>query len=373
MSGTMSAAAAAAPDPTHPAAHGGGAPLPSVVTPSHVSVLNAFYRRRQALTATIGGQPATIMSAWPPTPVDASDGRALVSSRVTLSLDGEEGELSLPRKLVDVLIEGVDPALSLDRLRPDRAAIVIEFALAASLDALEATLGWRLALTSIDAPHTGPARPDLVALSFALTFARFCTFICELRLAPGRAVDVIRNLDRSTGFVSADVDLPVQVSLRFAAATLTVGDVHDLSPGDVVVVDEHCGADGSAVAVIAEHLVAPIELNSAGGVLAAHPTRGCGSPWEWSMDNNKSEPSRHPVPDALGLDELPLRIVFEIGRLELSLGDIRQMAPGTVLPLVRPFDEALDIVANGRRIGRGEIVRVGDSLGVRVIRLFDNV
>jgi len=79
------------------------------------------------------------------------------------------------------------------------------------------------------------------------------------------------------------------------------------------------------------------------------------------------------VTEALELDELPLRIVFEVGRLELSLGDVRQMAPGTVLPLSRPFDEALDIMASGRRIGRGEIVRIGDSLGVRIIRLFDNV
>jgi type III secretion protein Q len=345
--------------------------LPPVVAPAHVSVLNAFYRRRQALATTIGGEPATITSAWPPPPADESDD-ASVSSRVTLSLDGEEGELLLPRKLVDLLIAGVEPALSLDRLRPDRAAILIEFALAASLDALEATLGWRLAFTSIGAPHEGRARPDLVALSFALTFARFGTFICELRLASGRALNVIRNLDRSTGFVSADVDLPVPVSLRFAAATLTVGDVRDLAPGDVVIVDEHGGADGTAVAVIAEQFVAPIQLNSAGGVLTAYPTRGCGSPWEWSM-NNESEPPRRSAPDASGLDDLPLRIVFEVGRLELSLGDVRQMAPGTVLPLARPFDEALDIVANGRRIGRGEIVRIGDSLGVRVIRLFDDV
>jgi type III secretion protein Q len=369
----MSASATEAPAPIQPTAQGGGGPpLPSAVTPAHVSVLNAFYRRRQALAATIGGEPATIMSTWPPTSPAASDGYAPVGSRVTLSIDGEEGELSLPRKLVEVLIAGVDPALSLDRMRPDRAAIVVEFALAAPLDALEATLGWRLALTSIGAPHKGPSRPDLVALSFALTFARFGTFICELRLAPGRALNVIRNLDQSTAFAGADVDLPVPVSLRFAAATLTVGDVRDLSPGDVVIVDEHGGTDGTAVVVIAEHLVAPIQLNAAGGVLTAHPTRGCGSQWEWSMDN-KSEPSRRPVTEALELDELPLRIVFEVGRLELSLGDVRQMAPGTVLPLSRPFDEALDIMASGRRIGRGEIVRIGDSLGVRIIRLFDNV
>lgn len=72
------------------------------------------------------------------------------------------------------------------------------------------------------------------------------------------------------------------------------------------------------------------------------------------------------------LDGLPVRLMFELGRVELSLGEIRRLAPGAVVPLARPRDEALDIVANGRRIGRGSIVAIGDSLGVRVTRLFDN-
>ena len=63
---------------------------------------------------------------------------------------------------------------------------------------------------------------------------------------------------------------------------------------------------------------------------------------------------------------------FEVGRLELSLGEIRRLAPGAVLPLMRPLDEALDIVANGRRIGSGTIVRIGDAVGVRVTRLLEN-
>jgi len=69
------------------------------------------------------------------------------------------------------------------------------------------------------------------------------------------------------------------------------------------------------------------------------------------------------------LDSLPLRVVFEMGRLEMSLSEVRQLAPGMTLPLARPLDDVVDIVVNGRRIGRGSLVRVGDGLGVRVTRL----
>jgi type III secretion protein Q len=371
MSGIMPVAAAAAPDPSQRITRSGGALSPPVVPPAHVPALNAFYRRRRALATTIGGRLATIVAAWPSGPAGAPDERARVGCRVTLSLEGEEAELLLPRTLIDFLIADADPALSLERLHPDRAAIAVEFAVAGALDALEATLGWGLALTSIDTPRKGPARPELMALCFGLTVAGLGTFICELRLALGRAVQVIWHLDQGAGFESADVDLPVPVCLRLAAATLTVGDVRQLSPGDVVMVDHDCGPDGMGVAVIAEHLVAPVQFSSASGLLTNHPTRGRDSPWEWIMEK-EPEALRRSAPDALGLDDLPLRVVFEVGRLELSLGDLRQMAPGTVLPLGRPFDEALDIMANGRRIGRGEIIRIGDSLGVRVTRLFDH-
>jgi len=42
-------------------------------------------------------------------------------------------------------------------------------------------------------------------------------------------------------------------------------------------------------------------------------------------------------------------------------------------PLARPLDDSVDILANGRRIGCGALVQIGDSIGVRVTRLFDNV
>ena len=139
-----------------------------------------------------------------------------------------------------------------------------------------------------------------------------------------------------------------------------------LALDDVTLADLECQPDDVATAV--EHLVIPVELNPAGIVVTARPLRGRGSSWEWSMGNSTefSGPAGLHDPD---LDDLPVRLVFELGRVELSLGELQRLAPGALVPLGRPPDEPLDIMANGRRLGRGTLVQIGDSLGVRIVSL----
>ncbi len=96
-----------------------------------------------------------------------------------------------------------------------------------------------------------------------------------------------------------------------------------------------------------------------------------GSFLEWSMGN----PTEFSGPAGLhdsDLDDLPVRLVFEVGRVELSLGELQRLAPGALVPLGRPLDEPLDIMANGRRLGRGTLVQIGESLGVRIVSLASN-
>ena len=90
------------------------------------------------------------------------------------------------------------------------------------------------------------------------------------------------------------------------------------------------------------------------------------------MQNAADKPSRDGEEDGV-LDDLPVKLVFELGRVDLSLREIRQLAPGAVVALARPLEDSVDVIANGRRIGRGNLIRVGDSLGVRIARLFQNV
>jgi type III secretion protein Q len=76
--------------------------------------------------------------------------------------------------------------------------------------------------------------------------------------------------------------------------------------------------------------------------------------------------------DDKDIDRVPVQVVLQAGQLEMSLDELDRLAPGSILPLDRSVDEALDIVVNGKRIGRGGLVKVGEVLAVRVTRLNTN-
>lgn len=65
---------------------------------------------------------------------------------------------------------------------------------------------------------------------------------------------------------------------------------------------------------------------------------------------------------------LPVQVEFELGRTEMTIGELADMQPGYVFPLATPLEGAsVTIRANGRVAGRGELVAVGETLGVRLL------
>jgi type III secretion protein Q len=67
------------------------------------------------------------------------------------------------------------------------------------------------------------------------------------------------------------------------------------------------------------------------------------------------------------LDAIEITLVFEVGRVALTLPEVRALAPGRLLPLPGGAAPRVDVLANGRRLGTGEIVRVGEELAVRLL------
>jgi type III secretion protein Q len=334
---------------------------------AQLQLLNAFYRCRCALDFRLLGRSATIATEWPP-PVGEPSRRF----RLEFTVDGVAGEAVLCGSLVDAITCAVDPQEPLVGLRPEYAGVLVEFALRDELEALEQNLGCRFAIAALCPEPQAPASADPLVLSVMIAVEGVGRSWCELRLVGNAANNLVALLDRYAARLKAAAGLPVAVCVRVAAATLSVGEISRLSPGDVVLVEQCCRKPRAAVAVIAEHLVAPVALTEAGGELVTAPMRGRGSAWEWSMENVAGKPSWDGEEDGV-LDDLPVKLVFELGRVDLSLREIRQLAPGAVVALARPLEESVDVVANGRRIGRGNLIQVGDSLGVRLARLFENV
>jgi len=353
-----------------------GLALPAI-SPAQVKSLNAFYRRRPALAFSVAGLAATIDASWPPPPPSTD-----VSSRCRLDIavDGAAGAVTLSRSLVDAVIAALDPDQRLDRLDPSHRALLLELALSDALSMLEANLGCRLAITLVTAPsHEGES--GAVRLAFKVAVEGHGVSAGELLLQPGHATMFAQFLDRcaspppspqtADGGLGVAIELPVTVCLRVAAAMFAVGEIATLSPGDVVMADQYCQRTRTAVAVIAEHLVAPVELTAAGAQITARLKHARGSVWGWSMENGGDKSQADDLRKT-NLDDIPVKLLFELGRTELSLAEIRQLAPGALIPMLRPLEDSVDIFANGRRIGRGNLVQIGDSMGIRITRLFDN-
>ncbi len=90
---------------------------------------------------------------------------------------------------------------------------------------------------------------------------------------------------------------------------------------------------------------------------------------ESSSDKDASPDQAQTQHETVNLDDLPLRLTCELGRLDLTLGELCELGEGSVLPLGRRPERAVDLVINGRRMGLGRLVTIGDDLGVQIERL----
>lgn len=64
--------------------------------------------------------------------------------------------------------------------------------------------------------------------------------------------------------------------------------------------------------------------------------------------------------------DVPLEVNVELGRTRMTIQDLLQLAPGSVIELDKVAGEPLDILVNGRLVARGEAVVVNDKFGVRI-------
>jgi len=66
------------------------------------------------------------------------------------------------------------------------------------------------------------------------------------------------------------------------------------------------------------------------------------------------------------LRDVEVEITLEIGRRRLRIADVLKLSTGQTLELSKAAGEPLDIFVNGRLLGRGEAIVIGDRYGVRI-------
>ncbi len=69
------------------------------------------------------------------------------------------------------------------------------------------------------------------------------------------------------------------------------------------------------------------------------------------------------------LINIPLQLNVELGRTKMTIKEILELGPGSIVEVDRLAGEPVDIVLNNKAVAKGEVVVIDDNLGVRITNI----
>jgi type III secretion protein Q len=284
--------------------------------------------------------------------------------RISLTWGGRRLIVRCARDLVVHALGALGIGLNLDRLAPDLTGLLLEASLLAALEAAEDTTRQDIRLVSAE-PETEPLPEAELPLLIDDGKRQWGLHVASVE---GNRETVADLLSRWLVVPWTAEQLPFPAALRLGTTPLTIASLRSLRPDDAVLLKSE--RRGGAMLVVAEAWLAEARREGEEWRLETAPGparfRQNG---EWTMHDG-SDGARDE--DAIGdPDDLPVRLAFDVGRLEVSLGELRRLGVGSVLEIHSSADDLVRISANGRLVGQGALVDVNGAVGVRIVRMFN--
>ncbi len=69
------------------------------------------------------------------------------------------------------------------------------------------------------------------------------------------------------------------------------------------------------------------------------------------------------------LDSISLTLSVELSRLQVPLKKVLEMRPGNILDMEIPKQGFVDLIVSGKKVGQGELVKLGDVVGIRILEM----
>jgi type III secretion system YscQ/HrcQ family protein len=247
------------------------------------------------------------------------------------------------------------------------------------LDRFESWSGAKTAIGEIDFPAGGPetaATPGGLCPGIPLHFRLLrengeggtAAVSGRILLDPSALEWLAGLLSRlPPGAVAGYDDVPVEMAVEIGRVRVPLGDLRGLEKDDILLADSGAWEEGGEAAVrVGPGVSFPATLK--GRTVTVRERRGEAMNAEHSTDRTGGNGTGGD-PRLPNLDELEITLRFEAGSRKILLGELKTIGPGYTFELEGSPDRPVTIRANGKRIGSGELVRVADRVGVRVLEL----
>jgi type III secretion protein Q len=278
-----------------------------------------------------------------------------------LSIDGDPARIGVERSILQRIVGRAGLDVVLDTYEPHVQAMILEHCLAAVLDEVEARKGIVIKLERIENTYVSSgADPFGLEVLWGVVGPFFLVFnggkgghaaLFELARMAKRTFRTVRDLRQT-------------LSVRVGSATLRLDEWRDLKLGDAIVVTSVL-ATPPKIVVCGEKLAQWCQFENQSIIMAgqfeAASRLNIG---DYVMNDAASNAG---TADDIGrVGNLPVKLVFELARLDVTVAELAHVAQGHVFILPTPVTQGVKILSGGAVVGAGEIVRVGDQFAVRV-------
>ena len=351
-------------------------PALQAIDPAHAEVARALYGRRFDVPMSATESLRVCFAEAAPAELALQLGVRCAGHDYDLQVSDPAALSSLAPTLNDSVPEGLRRAVLVHSTQP-------------LWDALAAWFGSPIELLDLKGRSAGwPAGQSLHASFVRADSTTGVMHSGALRVRPRRADGWSALVRAATAVLPASPpahDPPMDLSLRCSRVALTLREVEALGPGDVVLLD---GAPGRQPGTVVRLFLGNRELQGfqalqqGGRLRLTHVADGKRRPSSM-FRRHAMDPSLPPQPlltrtgmppaerdSACGIDAVLVDVHVETGRLTMPLSSLRNLAVGQVFDTLQSLDSGnLVLWCGGQRLGLGQLVAVGDHVGVRITTL----
>ncbi len=288
---------------------------------------------------------------------------------VDVRIDGETVHIRTVWSVLEALLHQAESRVRIDDLDTELVAALIETHLVENIFALEAVLGVSCLVERVGKVRDHGTKAKLDARIFVNGSTE--PFPAAIYATPSTLGMLAAAWEQSPRVDRPNFADTFVLAVRVAISSVSRNGLKGLAVGDALLFDR-VAPDGGVVLCVGEYLTSVGQLTETGEVTVGSPF-SVESPYllgEFQMSDDEFEAeSFQTALEETSIGKLPVRLVFELGRREMSVDELRNIGVGGSIALEKPATSVVDILANGRRVGAGEMVLIGDQLGVKITRL----
>jgi type III secretion protein Q len=295
--------------------------------------------------------------------------RPLLMYSVNATIAGAPAQIAVSPRLIEGLIATILPDVRLSTMTVQARALALEAALADALDDLEMRLGADIVLQTVTDGHDqGEVLPANTGVKLSIDNAPPILLPAHL---PEPTIRKLLAFQAGIEPGDATLDPEVPLAVRVGRSVSNASEIASLSENDVVLLDDTLLDDNRVCLVVDDQLGVLGELD--GKLLKLDGPLGPMDQGFLQRFSGVNPYDRQRRPSGTNGSEPPVSIVVDLAHRMARVSELLRIDPKDPVPLPQPIEGLVELRAGRRRFATGRLARVGSAVGVRIVRIDQNV